>query len=209
MNKYFANAWGNNGDEKYDIKPSLTNSSDPDSPCGRLLSKLRVLEERVKKAAVDSAEKWFKKKLSAEVIESFFCSPVKASTEPDKYPPGLKINVPFRNAKVDADVFGPDNNEDKLDWEDLRAASSGASIVTIVDVSSLWFMNSQFGYTMRLIQAKLGSHDKISGFAIVEDPDDTENDVAGAAGVKRKREDGGGDYPSHAVELPPAGLLEG
>ena len=46
----------------------------------------------------------------------------------------------------------------------------------LIECSSIWFVNKQFGVSWRLVQVELHKPDKISGFSFMEDSDNDEEE---------------------------------
>lgn len=128
---------------------------------------LRQIEQIVVAHCKHLVRELFGNNTSPELVESLFKSPMRPSSQPDKYPPLLKIKVPDY---VTADEKHPhwyNSNHEEICIEDFRGANS--EVKFIINLSSIWFVNKSFGISCKLWQACLVRAPTISKYGFHDD----------------------------------------
>lgn len=158
------------GDDKISLDLSFKN-----------VPELQNMFEKLDAKLIDEAFKngmpWFKKKFqSREVVEALYTPLVRHSKDKDtgeitdKYPPTLKLTVPYRDGKYQCEVY--DNKREKIDLEGLELR--GANVTAIIQCNGVWVAGGKFGCKFRILQMKVNSSSfssKIAGYSFIEDDD--------------------------------------
>jgi hypothetical protein len=126
------------------------------------LSKCRAFDETLIDVAAENSKAWFGKEMSKEMISVLFRKSVRDATDP-KYAPTLRL-------KITPNTEYYDEHQNKVDMEYII---KGTSFRAIVELSSVFFVNKQFGVTWRIVQLAVTSRpDRLSGFAFQGDDED-------------------------------------
>ena len=166
---------GNGGDvQSYSVDLSFR-GYDESSAMAAFLAKMREIDAIVLKKACENSPEWFGKQTSAEVIQELYRPLVRDAKDP-QYAPTMKVKIPVVGGVPSASFFDEDRGPVQMDY-----LTKGTTAKFIIEVSSVWFVNKNFGVTWRLVQALVVSRPSSStapgGFAFADDPSD---DVAPA-----------------------------
>lgn len=161
---------GNGGDvQSYSVDLSFR-GYDENAAMGKFLEKMRAIDALVLKKAHESSVEWFGKQTSAEVIQELYRPLVRDAKDP-QYAPTMKVKIPVVGGVPSASFFDEDRNPVQMDY-----LSKGTTAKFIIEVSSVWFVNKNFGVTWRLVQALVVSRPSTTtgpgGFAFADDPSD-------------------------------------
>ena len=154
------------GPIKYSLDASFK-GMDTDKRLAAFYETVREIDARMIDLAVENSPRWFRKKMSKEVVEELYRPLIKESKQPEKYAPTIKFKI--RNdpsQSIEAYM-----NRERFDMADFQ---SGSTVKCIVDFAPVWFVNKQFGLTMSLVQLEVVSLPvgKLQGFAFQEESDD-------------------------------------
>jgi len=159
------------GSVKYSIDVSFK-GMESDSKIQTFFDKMKALDEAVINTAIDNSKEWFGKKMKREVIEELYRPVVKPAKDPEKYAPTMKFKLQSNNQdELMVEAFDSDKNKINI----IDTFKPGSKLRGIVECSSIWFVNKQFGVTWRALQVEVTKSDKISGFSFV--PEDDEYDT--------------------------------
>lgn len=138
---------------------------------------IKQLDETMIKKGVENSKEWFGKKMSKEVVSELYRPLIKESKDPSKYAATIKYKIRTTGDTFNVEAF--DEFQNKFDLDDFMAGSKARCII---ELSSIWFVNKQFGCTFTLIQCQVTKPDKIQGFSFqaesdeeFEDEDDDDN----------------------------------
>lgn len=144
---------------------------DSDQRIGTFLSKCRALDDTVLETAIKKSREWFSKAMGKELVEEFMRKQVRDPAD-SKYAPTTRFKITPGTA-----FFDENQNE-----VDMTYITKGTTFRAIVALSSVWFVNKQFGTTWRLEQLGVVSRpDRLTGYALRVDEDgddDTVEDIA-------------------------------
>ena len=149
-----------------------------------LHDKMTELDNLMIDTGVANSKDWFGKKMSREVVEALYRPIVKPAKDPEKYAPTTKLKIVSNDKGMKVLAF--DNTKQPFD---LTTLTSGASVAAIIECSSVWFVNKQFGVTWRLVQAKVNQPTTISGCAFVDSDAEDDDDDEDAANVEKEESD--------------------
>ena len=125
------------------------------------------LDEMMIKKAVENSKEWFGKKMSKEVVSELYRPLIKESKDPSKYAATIKYKIRTNGDSFNVEAFDEDRN--KFDLDDFMAGSKARCII---ELSSIWFVNKQFGCTFTLVQCQVSKPDKIQGFSFQAESDE-------------------------------------
>lgn len=146
--------------------------------------RLLELEEKIIDAGTDHSLAWFKKRdQPRQVTQALFNSIVKVSTdrdtgEPDgKYPPTMKLKVPFRdgkwqcrlfNANEDGESFRINDGDDSV--EDIFVKN--ARVKCIIQCVGLWVAASSYMCQWKVVKAEVDVPQTQENHSFLPDSDD-------------------------------------
>lgn len=163
------------GDDKISLDLSFKNAPE-------LLEMFTKLDAKLISEGFKNGMPWFKKKFANEdVVEALYTHLVKHSKDKetgeitDKYPPTLKISVPYKEGKYLCEVY--DNKKNSVPMEGLEL--KGANVTAIIQCNGVWVAGGKFGCKFKLLQMKVNStpySSKITGYAFLDDEDRLTNE---------------------------------
>ncbi|MAB60998.1 MAG: hypothetical protein CMO46_10760 [Verrucomicrobiales bacterium] len=141
-----------------------------------LHDKLKELDEIIVNTVAENSKEWLGKEFNVAVLREALYKPmVRPSKEP--YPSTLKLKIA---TKPDGS-FVPEAYSMKRESVPLDSIEKGQTVMAIVDVSSIWFIDNKFGVTIRLQQALLEQSNKLPSFAFqgvdTGDADEVDEDI--------------------------------
>ena len=128
--------------------------------------------------AASNSEKFFKKKLSKEVVKEFFCSVIKISSNPN-YADTVKCKLVYY--KPNPEKGRPDGEfktsfwSQKQEQQDSTYCEKGDSVVCLIKPGLFWVANRKFGCTWQAEQVRIHKIKKNNQYAfkdVGEDPED-------------------------------------
>ena len=134
--------------------------------------KMEALDNHILSLAEENSKEWLGKKMSREVVEALYRPIIKQAKDPEKYSPTMKFKI-TNTSKGDINVEAYDNERNRVDMKDII---QGSKVRCIIECSSIWFVNKQFGVSWKLLQTEITKPDKITGFSFIEDSDDDDDD---------------------------------
>ena len=157
------------GITKYSIDMSFK-GMDNDQKIKMFHDKMQDMDNWILSLAEKNSKEWFGKKMSKEVVEALYRPIVKLAKDPEKYAPTMKLKITNgRDGEMAVEAF-----DAKRERMDLKELTQGSRIRCLVEASSIWFVNKQFGVSWRLVQTEVHKPDRISGFSFMEESDDEE-----------------------------------
>ena len=158
----------NTGVTKYSIDMSFK-GSDADPKIKMFQQKMEDMDNFVLQLAEKNSKEWLGKKMSKEVVEALYRPVVKLAKDPEKYAPTMKMKI-TNSTNGDMNVEAYNTKRERVDLK--QELTQGSRIRCLMEASSIWFVNKQFGVSWRLVQVEVHKPDKISGFSFMEDSDD-------------------------------------
>ena len=160
------------GITKYSIDMSFK-GSEADPKIKTLQQKMEDMDNYILTLAEKNSKEWLGKKMSKEVVEALYRPIVKQAKDPEKYAPTMKMKI-TNSTKGDMNVEAYNTKRERVDLKE--ELTQGSRIRCLMECSSIWFVNKQFGVSWRLVQVEVHKPDKISGFSFMEDSDDDEDE---------------------------------
>jgi hypothetical protein len=119
---------------------------------------LENMDVRMVNDGFDNQQSWFKGKKygSREIVEALYTPIIKYAKDKntgersDKYPPTMKLNVPFRDGTFACDAF--DDNRKPVNVESIE--TKGSFINAIIQCTGVWFAGGKFGVSWKVVQMK-------------------------------------------------------
>lgn len=121
--------------------------------------------------AVENSKEWFGKKYNKEVVSELYRPLVKEAKDPSKYAPTIKYKIRSNADKLNVEAW-----DEKKNSFDMNLFAPGCKARAIIEVSSIWFVNKQFGCTFTLLQCQVSKPEKIQGFSFQPDSDEEEEE---------------------------------
>jgi len=155
------------GITKYSIDMSFK-GMDNDPKIKTFHDKMQEMDNWILSLAEKNSKEWLGKKMSKEVVEALYRPIVKLAKDPEKYAPTMKMKITNgRNGEMSVEAF--DSKRERIDMKEI---TQGSRIRCLIEASSIWFVNKQFGVSWRLVQTEVHKPDRISGFSFMEESDD-------------------------------------
>ena len=154
---------------------SLDLSLDPNDPgSAMVLDKMQALDDLVVNTVAKNSEEWLGKKYNLAVMKEALYKPIVRPSKGD-YPATIKLKV-----LVDRDgSFVPEAYNSLRENVSVDSIEKGQKVMTIIDISQIWFIDNKFGVTIRLQQVLLEPSKKLPSFAFqgVAEGDEEEEEV--------------------------------
>ena len=160
------------GVTKYSIDMSFK-GSDSDPKIKTFQTKMEEMDNFILNLAEHHSKDWLGKKMSKEVVEALYRPVVKQAKDPEKYAPTMKMKI-TNSSNGEMNVEAYNTKREKVDLK--QELTQGSRIRCLMECSSIWFVNKQFGVSWRLVQVEVHKPDKISGFSFMDDSDDEEEE---------------------------------
>lgn len=154
-----------NGSSSYSLDLSFK-GYDSNDKLAAFLDTLKQFDDMIVDAAQKHAQEWFGRDMSEDLVREFYKPLVRDSSQ-GKYAPMIRLKLtPY------SEIFDVDQNR----VTDFEYITKGSTCRAIVDVSSIWFINKQFGVSLRVLQAAVVSKPAtISGFAFQDDDEEAKS----------------------------------
>lgn len=140
---------------------SLDLSLDTNDPSAAMvLDKMQALDELVVNTVAKNSEEWLGKKYNLAVMKEALYKPIVRPSKGD-YPATMKLKVLVdRNG-----AFIPEAYNSRREDVSVDSIEKGQKVMTIIDISQIWFIDNKFGVTIRLQQVLLEPSKKLPSFA--------------------------------------------
>jgi hypothetical protein len=172
----------NTGVTKHSLDVSFKGVDD-DAKIKLFNDKLHAMDTHFINEGVKNSKEWFGKAMKYDVVEALYRPIVKQSKDPEKYAPTMKFKIPSKDDRLIVEAF-----DDARNSFDLANFAPGSKVQAIIECSSIWFVNKQFGITWKLLQVKVSKPEKLAGFSFVHDEDDDEEEEDDATEVEQVRD---------------------
>jgi hypothetical protein len=159
--------------DKYNLDLSLGDIEN-NPALKEVFNKFKEIDEKLIDIGFANSQGWFNRKHEhRSSVEMVYTPIIKYSKDKDgkvtdKYPPTIRLQVPFRNDKFDINVYDTKRQAVDLDTVDLK----GATVAAIIQFTGVWITKLGFGCSTRIIQLRVTPKpNSMKGYAFVEDPD--------------------------------------
>ncbi len=155
-------------------KVSYSLSLSLDNP--EIAAKFKALDDKVLAFVHANSSACLGKQYNMEVMrEALYKSPITAGK--GEYAPTLKLKLVMNSAgEFTAEAYDSNRTLIKLDPSTIE---KGQSVMTIIEVNQIWFIDNKFGISVRLQQMMLAPTNKLKGFGFIDvqgASDDTEDE---------------------------------
>lgn len=164
---------------KYSIEISFRDMEDNYKVSG-FYENMDQLDKLIIKQAAKNSKSWFGKKMSDEVLEALYTPIVKRSKDKSgefdgKYPPRMKLKLPFYNGKISYEMV---NFKDEVleDMDQETAFTKGSKIQAIIKCGGIWIVGGKFGCTWSVEKVRVEGNPTIQNYSFVDDDDDSDSD---------------------------------
>lgn len=164
--------------KKYDLHLSFRDFED-NPKLKVLLEKMKEIETKLKEDAFNNRLTWFNDDFddSKSLVDRLFTPILKYDKDKKtgkivgKYPPTLKVKLPYDN-KVDDFAFEcADMNGDDLDFKGIMTKLKGAKARLIIQLSGIWMAGGKYGVTWKVVKGTFDMPSK-SKYDYIEDSDE-------------------------------------
>ena len=149
-------------------------------------SALNKLDEKLVEDGVSNSMQWFKKKKQTkEVCKALYAPQIKVSKdkngEPDgKYPPTMKVKVPWRDGSFQCDAY---DSKRQLMQDDLsNVLVKGSQVQALIQCVGIWFAGGKYGCSWKVVQMKVTPPAGIHGYSFIDDSEDEAEDEVAEGG---------------------------
>jgi hypothetical protein len=145
--------------------------------------KMVALDKKLVQDGVDNSMTWLKKKISsADVVEALYTPIVKYAKDKstgeitDKYPPSMKLKLPFINGVFQCEVY--DTKRKQVNLKELidNGSLKGAKVTAIIQCQGIWVAGGKYGCSWKVLQMRVSPPQTIKGYAFKEIEDDKADD---------------------------------
>jgi hypothetical protein len=157
-----------NGVSKYSLDLSFRDK-EQDTKIQKFHNVISELDAFMIEKGVENSKEWFGKKMSKEVVEELYRPLIKESKDPSKYASTIKFKIRSSGDRLNLEAF--DEQKEKFNMDNF---APGSKARTIIELTSIWFVNKQFGCTFNIIQLQATKPEKISGWAFQAESDEEE-----------------------------------
>lgn len=159
------------GATKWTIEFSMKGFDEEDNYVKKFYDYLRKIEEKVITFVHDNSQTIFGSQKSLLQIQDMFNSNIKES--PNREPKfRVKVDTSM-DGKIKPAIF--DSEKSRIDVELENGIFSRKSGTAIVEINSVYFLNKKFGITWKLNQMKVFEPQRLKGFHMMVDEDESEN----------------------------------
>jgi hypothetical protein len=154
----YAFGTGYNGERSDYMTLSLGDYSSDDK-LNKFYENMKNIEESVLQHVVKNVDTWFpnfsgkSEAVIEQLIGEAFNKFVKHSKD-DKYPPTIKVKIPYDNGKYDINIVDMNTNE-KYDFNEIKDKLRGAYVKICFRISSVYFINKHFGISAKASKIKI------------------------------------------------------
>lgn len=170
-----------NGGVKYNISFSLANDATENEQLKTFTNNIREVDELAKKFPQEN-DSWFGKKLKSEIVDEFYKSAEKFPKD-SKWPSTLKAKLPFDRKGTPQFVLYDENKKpiEILDQDgnvNTECIPKGSEAVFLLQSTGVWFVGkTQYGISYKVVQGKIYKSNKLSGYSIVDDEEEDEEET--------------------------------
>jgi len=169
--------------KKYDLNLSFA-GSDVNPKMRVFLEKMQEIEKRVIDAAFENRLSWLDDDYDGirSVVAKLFSPIIKIDKDKDtkkvvgKYPPTMKVKLPFDNKSDSFSFTAQDMNGEELDFKSIMTSLKGGKARVIMQLSGIWIAAGRYGCTWKVVKAMLEPTAR-ANVDFVQDSDD-ENETS-------------------------------
>ena len=170
------------GPDKYTLDLSFKGKESREK-LNEFFEKMTALDKKLVQDGVVNSMTWLKKKISStDVVEALYTPIVKYAKDKstgevtDKYPPSMKLKLPFINGAFQCEVY--DTKRRLVNLKELidNGSLKGAKVTAIIQCQGLWVAGGKYGCSWKVLQMRVSPPQTIKGYAFKDIEDDKAND---------------------------------
>ena len=169
--------------DKYSITLSFKGMENDDELL-QFYKNIQEIDKFILKYIIKNKLELFNKEINSELIKKSYMPLIKVSVDKEtlkpnnKYPPTIKINLPYRNNRFDTRVF--DAKKTEIDLKKIPIVSilvKELETKILLQLSNIWIMGNKSGCSLNAIQIKLTENEKkIKNYSFIENNSDESDD---------------------------------
>ena len=136
--------------------------------------KMEEFDEFIINWAHEHSKEWWGKEKTKELLKDTYKSPVsEGSVNKDnvKYPDMFRCQIPLKqDDKADIEIYDNNKNVQELDY-----ITPFSEVISLVHISNLWFVGSDWGTTIKIVQMKVYRKQKPTGYNFLESDSEQED----------------------------------
>lgn len=130
-----------------------------DPKLNKFCENMKNIEKTVNEHVINNVETWFPNfsGKSDAVIEQLIgeaFNPFVKSSKDNKYPPTIKVKIPYENDRYNIKIEDMTTNEE-YDFNEIKGKLKGAYVKICFRVSAVYFINKHFGVSARASKIKI------------------------------------------------------
>jgi len=91
--------------------------------------------------------------------------------EPDgKYPPTMKVKIPWRDGSFQCDAY--DSNKKLIEDDLSNVLVKGTQVQALIQCVGMWFAGGKYGCSWKVVQMKVTPAAGIHGYSFLDDSED-------------------------------------
>jgi len=172
-----------NNKDKYSL--SLTfKGMENDENLMEFFKVLKNLDNFILKYIIRNKNKLFQKEISNDMIKKSYIPLIKLSLDKDtkqpdnKYPPSLKVNIPYKYNNFETIVFN--SKKEEINFKNTPIVGilvKDLKVKLLIKMSNIWVMENKSGCSLSATQIKLTeTHKKLKNYSFVENSDESDDE---------------------------------
>ena len=130
-----------------------------DVKLNKFCENMKNIEKTVNEHVISNVETWFpnfsgKSDAVVEQLIGEAFNPFVKSSKDNKYPPTIKVKIPYENDKYNIKIEDMTTNEE-YDFNEIKDKLKGAYVKICFRVSAVYFINKHFGVSARASKIKI------------------------------------------------------
>ena len=130
-----------------------------DNKLNKFCENMKNIEKTVNEHVINNVENWFpnfsgKSDAVVEQLISEAFNPFVKYSKENKYPPTIKVKIPYENDKYNIKIEDMTTNEE-YDFNEIKDKLKGAYVKICFRVSAVYFINKHFGVSAKASKIKI------------------------------------------------------
>ena len=154
----YAFGTGYNG-ERSDYLTLSFGDYENDTKLNKFWENMKSIEKTINDHVICNVDTWFpnfsgKSEAVVEQLIGEAFNPFVKSSKENKYPPTIKVKIPYENNKYNIKIQDMNTNED-YDFNEIKDKLKGAYVKICFRVTSVYFINKAFGVSAKATKIKI------------------------------------------------------
>jgi len=130
-----------------------------DTKLNKFCENMKNIEKTVNEHVINNVETWFpnfsgKSDAVVEQLIGEAFNPFVKSSKDNKYPPTIKVKIPYENDKYNIKIVDMTTNEE-YDFNEIKDKLKGSYVKICFRVSAVYFINKHFGISAKASKIKI------------------------------------------------------